>query len=46
MSSEELLLVLVLNVLYHEEPSNVIDDVVLIKGVVVDCLLVLAIVTD
>jgi hypothetical protein len=46
MSSQELLLMLVLNIFNDEETTNVVDEGVFILGVIVDSLLILSIVTD
>jgi hypothetical protein len=46
VTSQELLLMLVLNVLDNEETSDVVNQRVLVLRVIEDCLLVLAIVTD
>ena len=46
MASQELLLVLVVDVLEDKQPADVVDEHVLLKGVIVHSVLVLAIVTD
>jgi hypothetical protein len=46
MASQELLLMLILNVLDHKEAANVIYDVVLVLRVIIDSLLILSVVTD
>ena len=46
MASQELLLMLVLDVLYDEETSDVIDDGVFVLRVVVNSLLVFSVITD
>lgn len=46
MATQELLLVLVVDVLDDQQSANVVDDRVLIIGVVVHGVLVLAVVTD
>jgi hypothetical protein len=46
VASEELLLVFVLDVLNDQQPTDVVDDIVLIEWVIVNSLLVLAIVAN
>jgi hypothetical protein len=46
MTSQKLLLVLIMNVFKNEETTNVVNNCVLIERVVVDCALVLSIVSN
>ena len=46
MAAKELLLVLVVNVLNDQKPSNVVNDGVLVLWVIEDSVLILSIVTD
>lgn len=46
MPSQELLLMLVLNVFNDEETTNIVYDRILVLRVIVDRLLVLSVITD
>jgi len=46
MTSQELLLMLVLNIFYDQETPNVVNNGVLVLRVIVNSLLVLSVITD